>query len=254
MKRIITLCWLAIAASAPNANAVIPTAGISHFSMPVYAFYTSTDPTCQTGLTALLPMQSTPKTVDFMASTIIGTGTLANPINCVVLVFQNALTWNWSAGTYTTSTGGTSDSVCNAGGSVTSNICNANVTLSTPPAKITTDATAAGVTLSTSCPATPTGSEVVVVYISTNSLCTFVTATDTGTACFVSGHNIANPFTAAASASSTNGVHLTSVPFAAGATVYMADNPAGSIGAISSTACGNTGGTVLSFTNDGKLR
>ena len=86
---------------------------------------------------------------------------------------RNTLQAAVSGGNYTSTTNGTSDVACNNGGLVSSTPCSGVGNTITWIPSIQTAMAAVGLSSSlTTCPATPTGNEVVPLYISANSICT----------------------------------------------------------------------------------
>jgi hypothetical protein len=163
------------------AHADLPASAISTMNLSMFGMYTTSDPTCQKGLTATIPLSATSTTFNFAASPTLGSGPIASPINCVIFILKSGIIINYSAGTYTgTGTGGSpsSDSACFAGGSISQGICRSTTT--NFPAQVVSDAAAVGLTLTTTCPGSPTGNEVIPVYISTYSACTGSTVLDAG--------------------------------------------------------------------------
>ncbi|MGZ3688919.1 MAG: hypothetical protein ACXVBW_11495, partial [Bdellovibrionota bacterium] len=81
--------------------AYLPRAAITTETLKVYAVYTTTDATCQTGLVATVPMTATPVSVDFTKAIDAGAVSVSSPINCIIMVVANSVTVGWAAGTYT---------------------------------------------------------------------------------------------------------------------------------------------------------
>ncbi|HEV8247332.1 MAG TPA: hypothetical protein VGP93_16250, partial [Polyangiaceae bacterium] len=109
--------------SAPRSvDANLPASAITELSVAMYGLYTTSDPLCQTGLVATLPLTATPTAANLAASPTLGTGDLPpDGIACVVIVVKDSFMLGWAAGSYTgTSQFGTStfdDSNCDPGGS-----------------------------------------------------------------------------------------------------------------------------------------
>jgi hypothetical protein len=198
-------------------------------NITIYGMYTSSDPTCQTGLNATIALSSTPTTANLVTGPTLGSGPVANPINCVIFILKNQVGYVWPAGTYTSTSSGSSDSVCNTGGTLPQKICNHGETLSFP-SQIVADAASEGLTLPTGCSnGGATGNEVVPIFISTDSTCVGQAALDPAQ-CTSGGTNTNVPFQApTASGDSSHGCKLTAP--AAGASSYtLVIDPAGSIG------------------------
>ena len=248
MNKNLTLLISSFFLSTP-AFAFVPASAVTTMSLPVYGIYTSSDPTCTTGLIATVALTKTPQSINFAANPIIGSGSLPTTIGCVVIVTGNNLSNAWAAGTYTTTStsgGGGSypDSQCNAGGSNTGqSICNVgNGVVPTWPAKIITDAAAIGLTLkTTACSST---SDVVPLVLSTNSLCTGQNVADASVAACASGNN--NNFALPTStADASHGTKLTA-PSVAGDVKFIV-NPANTLGGNSSGVCNNISAPLFSF-------
>lgn len=166
---------------------------ITEITANLYGLYTTSDPLCQSELVATIPLSSTPRTFDMVGSPAMGNGPVATPVRCVVMVLKNSLQMGWKAGSYTSTTSGNSDAVCNSGGTVATKICgNGGVTTVTWPTQILTDMAATGLTATTSCPNPPSGNEVVAVFLSTYAKCTGNATLDAGTVGCVSGNNSVN--------------------------------------------------------------
>lgn len=192
MKKLIALCLFSgVLIVAQAANAALLRDDITEISTSLYGVYTSSDPTCATGLVPTLPVTSTPTSFNMAAAPRMGVGPVAAPLNCVIMVMRNNVTIGWKSGSYTSTTNGVSDSVCDSGGSRTIQVCRNNTTASWP-AQIVADLAAVGVTATTSCPNTVTGNEVIPVYISVASACTGNAAMDAGTAGCVGGSGFSN--------------------------------------------------------------
>ena len=153
--------------------------------LPVYGIYMSSDATCATGLTAVVPLTLTPQSLNFVTGPTIGSAsTLPTTVGCVIIVMQNTFSGAWQAGTYSGSSNGFSDNIaqCNNGGTVPSQpICQNGSGIPVWPTQITTDARSMGLTLkTTACAGTLT--DVVPLTLSTYSACTGSTIADAGIA------------------------------------------------------------------------
>lgn len=233
--------WFAILSMSVSSPvlAALPRSAVSSMIISYYGMYTTSDPTCQTGLVAALPLSSTLHSVDLTTRPTLGNGSVANPIKCVVLITKNTISETWASGSYTGTTDANNDSQCNAGSSsaLSYNVCRSVASLSYP-AQIVADAAAAGLTLASSCAANPTGTEVMPVYISTYSACSGNTATDPASC--TAGGSYPNAFAApTASGDVHNGIQLTS-PEAKG-TIYFVVDPTSTIG-----GCGSVGPNCVS--------
>ena len=173
MNRILIVLASVLVAVPAFAN--LPRSAISKMTIPVYGIYTTADATCQTGLIPTLPLSSTPVTFDMISSPTLGQGKRAKGIQCVIFVVQNSLTMNWAAGTYTTNSTQTngsgfySDSLCNAGGTVTTSICNSQV--ASYPAQVVSDLNALGLAPTTTCTGTGPLTGIIAFYLSTYAGC-----------------------------------------------------------------------------------
>ena len=177
----------------------------------------------------------------------IAIGPVADPIACVLMVMKNEITLTWISGTYTTTTSGLSDSVCNTGGSVTLNICKNNGSAVSPdwPTTVEEDMTRTGLSITRSCSSTPTGTEPVPVYISTYSKCTGnVTIDANQTGCVSGGNSASNTFNKPLAAGSLNGIKLNN-PQSSGRYRFSI-NPDGIVGNDNGT-CNNIGPPLFGF-------
>ena len=98
-----------------NAHAGISRTAITTVQFSIHGLYSTSDPTCRTGLVATIPITATPTAQNFVGSPTLGTGPIPTEIKCVVMLVKNRMVTTWSAGTYTTSTLGNPDSDCNGG-------------------------------------------------------------------------------------------------------------------------------------------
>ena len=230
-----------------SAFAFIPSASITTMSLKVYGIYTSADPTCATGMVATIPLTSTPQTLNFAQTPTIGSGAISETIGCVVIAIANNLSNGWAAGTYSSTSSGHSDNVCNAGGSNTGQaICgNGGSQTVSWPQKVITDAAAVGLTLASgSCNGVTT--EVVPLILSTNSACTGNQIADAGVSVCSGGNN--NNFNIPTSAGDVhNGTKLTA-PSVAGNLKFIV-NPSNTLGSDGSS-CGNLAAPLFSFAAD----
>jgi hypothetical protein len=167
---------------ASPAFAWLPRSAISSLKGSLYGLYTSADPTCQTGLVATIPLTKTPTAFDFTSGAAIGSGPVSSPINCIVMVAANSSTVAWAAGSYSgqsvfapgSSTFNDSNCNSNSGSPITGAMCNGSAI--SWPTQITSDLTALGLTGTTNC--TGSASEIIAIYISTDSKCTGIYAVD----------------------------------------------------------------------------
>lgn len=150
-------------ASAPSALASLARSAFSSVTASVYGVYVTSDATCQTGLYPAVSLTSTATSMDFTKNPSIGAGIVPSAINCMVVIMKNSLSLTWSAGSYT-------DSGCNSGGSTTVTPCSG--TTVTWPSALSTAMSTIGLSTISSCSSSPTGSEIVPVYLSSNSACT----------------------------------------------------------------------------------
>lgn len=256
MKTFLLLAASALMTSS-SAFAFLPVSAVTSMTLPVYGIYMSTDATCTTGMTATIPLSTTPQLINFVANPVIGTASnLPATIGCVVIVIKNNFTSAWSSGSYTgqsTTNGGSggpyNDSNCNGGGNNGSGaqICgNGSTQTVTWPTQITTDAAAIGLTLTTGT-CVGSASEVVPLTLSTNSGCTGNTTADAGVAA-CSGANTDNWDMPTSVGDVHNGTKMTA-PSTAGNLKFVV-NPTNSFGGTGSSTCGNTSPPLFSFTAD----
>ena len=173
------MCAFLLLASQAQAN--LARSNISNVGVSLYGVFITSDPTCQVGLIASVPLVKTPVSSNFATAPVLGAGPVPLRVGCIVLVVANQVQVGWKAGSYAAP-----DNVCAAGGTANVNPC-ASASLSWPSI-IAQSAQAVGLTLSTGCSATPTGTEVVPVYMSINSVCTGNSVIDQQTAgCTVAG-------------------------------------------------------------------
>ena len=212
MKRLIALGTALFSfASAAPAFANLSRDAVTSLQVKLYGFYTTTDATCQTGLVATIPLSKTATLYDMAKSPTFGSGNVASPIGCAIMVMANDLAESWAAGTYTTTTSGLSDSVCNSGGSSSgSHICRSQAL--SWPAQIQTDAAAVGLNLPSACSSSGSSSEVIALYLSTYSACAGNVTNDTNagrTQC-INGTNSTNTAFVAPTASgdTANGINI----------------------------------------------
>jgi hypothetical protein len=163
-----------------RAFAAIPASATTTMQMKIYGIYTTDDPTCRTNLKQSVALRATARDINMVSRPDFGSGPVANPIKCVVIIFGSPITVTVAAGTYTStttsSTGTTmSDSICNAGKSYSSPIESGGVmTEVTWVESIKTDLQALGLTPTLTVPASGQGTaaDIFPLYISTYSACT----------------------------------------------------------------------------------
>jgi hypothetical protein len=249
MKKNLFLALAAISVSS-SAFAFLPTSAVTMMSLPVYGIYTSSDPTCTTGMIATIPLSLTPQTINFAKSPTIGQGSVSATIGCVVIVVGNSLSNGWASGNYTGTSldlgvGTFNDSNCNSGG--TSNgqaICgNGSAKPVSWPTQITADAATIGLALTTG---TCTGvqSQIVPLVLSTNSACTGQPGVDATIPACTGGfvNNFAMPTSVG---DATHGTKLTA-PSTSGNLKFIV-NPSNTLGGSGTTTCGNTAAPLFSF-------
>lgn len=220
-----------------DAHATIPRSGVSSLVMQVYGLYFSSDPTCQTNLVATIPISKSAQSVDFLQSPVLGSGIIPSSVNCIVAVIKNSVNLTWASGSYTSTSSGGSDNVCNSGGTATMSPCNnASKTISWP-ATIQADMNAAGLTLASACSSSPTGNEIIPIYLSSYSACTNNSVYDP-----LLGRSScsANAFTPPTSSTSTSAGLALSGSTAQAAYAFVVD-PTGMVG-NSSGSCAATFG------------
>lgn len=221
------------------AHAFLSRSAISSLKVTIYGVYTTSDATCASGWVQSF-LSATPTVADFVQQASLGTGSSATPINCLLLIAKNSMLTSVAAGTYTTTSSSNPDSVCNAG--VTDqaqHICHSV----TPvwPSVVTTDAQAAGLTLATTCASSPTGNEVIPIYMSVNAACTGQQALDgSNTLCGSGGGSgpvaFVPPETTSTAGSSAKGIKLTSIA-SPGGTIFFTVDPDQSMGGDGSSNC-----------------
>lgn len=232
----------------PWAEANVPKSSMNNMIATVYGMYTTSDPTCQSGLIPTVPVSGSGQALDFVQKPTIGKGKMASPLNCIIVVMQNTVTMSWAPGNYKSVTingnNSFSDSSCNPGGNTTKTICNND----TPswPASVLQDVAAAGLTAALTCAATPTGTEVLPLYISTFSLCTHNTLVDGGVQACSKGSTTQSSFQPPGAASSTLGLKLSQVNSGKG-NYKIVVNPDGTVGATNATTCGSVSAPLFSF-------
>ena len=262
MKTILRLSAVFLMLGGGVAQATLPKSAFSSAKMSLHAAYVSSDPTCQTGLVAILPMSKTAKEVDFANNPEIATNVTGLPssIKCMVWVYQNTMSVAWKAGTYTTTTNQhgsvISDSGCNSGGDSTF-IPNNPFSYSGPsitytyPEKIQTDAAAVGLTLTTTISGTAaaTGTETSLAFLSTYSDCIAdqEDATSLANGCFASGYFPDSAIAPTAAGSKTEGIRLTE--FSGTSDITMVFDPTLMIAGTSGGSCSNYSGPKLSVHN-----
>lgn len=164
MKNVTKLMMAAamVLGSSP-AFATLPVSALT-YNLNIYAIYTSSDATCTSGMIATFGPVASPKAMNLASSATLGSGPIANPVRCMVVVAQNQNVVSWSAGSYSGSTGANPDSNCNAGGSTSwglgavSPYWNSTVKSGLQGVGLTIPSTTAG-----------TSSDIVPIYLSVNS-------------------------------------------------------------------------------------
>lgn len=180
---------------------------ISNVGVSLYGVFITSDPSCQVGLIASVPLTKTPTSSNFVTAPVLGAGPVPLRVACVVLVVANQVQVGWKAGTYSAP-----DNVCATSGTANVNPCtNASLTW---PALITQSAAGVGLTLSNSCPLTPLGTEVVPIYMSINSACTGNSVIDQQTTgCTVSGKTTSSVVQApSTNSSASSGARIMDLP------------------------------------------
>ncbi len=201
----IIIATLALIAQQAHAN--LARSNISNVGVSLYGVFMTSDPSCQANLIASVPLTKTPVSSNFVTAPVLGAGPVPNKVACVVLIIANQVQVGWNAGAYSAP-----DNVCATGG-----IANVNPCMSTTltwPAIITQSAQIAGLTLANSCGAAPTGTEVVPVYMSIDSVCTGNSVVDSQTnGCTVSGKTTSSVAQAPRTInSSTSGARIQYLP------------------------------------------
>jgi len=190
-----------------QAQANLSRTTISNLGVSLYGVYMTSDPSCQVGLVPSVPLAKSPTTSNFVSSPVLGAGPVPNRVACVILIIANQIQVTWQAGSYVAP-----DNVCSAGGTANVNPCvNTNITW---PASITQAAAASGLNLSSSCASSPTGTEVVPIFMSIDSSCTGSSVIDQQTTgCTSAGKSTSTPVQAPISINSTtSGSRIMSLP------------------------------------------
>lgn len=156
---------------ASTGHAGLSQAAVTTLSFKMHGLYTTSDPTCQTGLVATIPLSKAGTTYNLAASPTFGDGPIPADIQCVVMVIANKITTAWAAGTYTTTSNGNPDSVCNPGGTENVPLCNGvDADRITWPTQIQQDFAALGLTPATACQ-NANAAMLIPLYLSTHSYC-----------------------------------------------------------------------------------
>ena len=233
-----------------SAFAFIPASSITSQKVKLYAIYTTADATCQTNLVATVPMVATPLSLELTTGPQVnGSVSVSNPVNCIIAVVGNSSTLTVPASSAYTGTSAFSptnanvaDTNCAAGlAAVAGTVTNAVGNPITWPTQITTDLTAKSLTGAT---VTSTStSDIIPIYISTNSKCTAQYATDknvTGCTAYTGvSAPTTNPHAFPTAANSTTQGILLAASIASGAAngYKLVFNPANSVGG-SNGGCG----------------
>lgn len=244
MKKLL-LCLIAALATT-NAHAALSRSAFSALDVQIHGVFVSSDPSCQTGLVQTVPVSRGGNLVNFLSGPTLGSGFVPGDVNCIVVLLRNSIGVRWNAGNYTGS-----DAACSNGGSTTVYPCTSR-TVSMPSA-ISSAMAAAGLTETTTCSSSPSGSEIVPLYISSNSACTGNSTTDS--ALGRSGCD-PNPFSYPTTGTNTSSGIIMTGSQAQNAYAIVID-PTGLIGGVasgSSTSCttatnprfGARGGTTVS--------
>jgi len=190
--------------------AIVPQSAVTSAAFEAYALYFSNDPTCQTGLTAVMPFQSTARTLNFAQNPEMGNAD-ASTVKCTIAILKNAV------GPFVVAAGSYGTTHCDAGATIAGGTLCASSGTGTDslsyPAQVVADAAAAGVTLATTCSGA-TNNSVVPQYRSTYSRCTGLSSDPAS--CQVAG--AMHPLAAPTGPDSLNGVQF--VTPEAGGTVY----------------------------------
>lgn len=239
MKKITFLTMMCMAVSTCSWAATLPRTAVKQLTLSIYGIYTSSDPTCATGLIATVSLAATPTDRDMVSSPTLGTGPVASPIKCVVVIAKNGVTNGWKskeeAGVESYNVD-TEPTACDAGSAGTKKaICGNKTPAESPywPEQISTDMAAAGLTKTTTC--TGSTDEIIPIYLSTYAACVGTATADAGVdGCQISeGGGGSYPANDAFSAPTeenqlTKGVKLTA-PEAASRYKFIVD-PEGTIG------------------------
>jgi hypothetical protein len=220
---------------------------VTSAQLTLYGIYTTSDATCQTGWVKSF-LNSSPSTKDVVKGDSFGSGPTSAPINCALIIAKNSSTNVVAPGTYTgvngANQGGGSDSACNNGVTQTQHICRGETV--SFPAAVVADAAALStpISLTTTCPASPTGNEIIPIYLSVNSACTGQATIDgTNPLCGNaggSGPDAFNPPESTSTAgSSAKGLLVTSIASAAGTNVYFTVKTANTMGGDGNGQCTN---------------
>lgn len=202
-----------------NLQANIIRSSVNQVGVGLYGVYMTKDPSCQTGLMSAVFLSRTASSIDFAKAPNLTTATVPAKIGCVVLIVKNQI----QLGLKNLNFSG-NDSVCTGVGSVTTNVCTQQSQISWP-SQIQQDAQTQGLSLATSCGASPTGNEVVPIYLSINSKCSGSSNADSANSSCVSASGLSTTKVSQApgtSGSTTSGVNL-SLPIVKGRLVIVVD-------------------------------
>ncbi len=251
-----------IASILPSARANLPASAITSLTIPIYAIYMTSDPTCQTGLVATVPLVANPTPTNMAASPELGTGPIPDGgVSCVVIVANDNLSLAWAPGTYTSQSHfGTStfeDSNCNAGGSEGPlHLCQQDKTNTEPtwPKQVKDDLDAAG--LSSKLCANGTG-EIVPLFLSSYSKCVGEVTADNSigggcewslnTSVTPEGYRSNSIWAAPTAAGDTkHGAHIDALPSTVTKFKFLID-PTPTVGGNGGTSCGGLGPPRFAF-------
>lgn len=157
------------------AFATIPSSSINQATLYIHGIYTTSDPTCRSDLIATVPLKKDAVAFNLAAAPNLGKGLAADPIKCVIFVMKSQATVAWNAGSYTSTTNGNSDNVCNAGGSTSFALCPSSMSTFWPDA-IKEQASAVGLTRTDTCTGSTT--DTIPLYLSSYARCSGDTSVD----------------------------------------------------------------------------
>jgi hypothetical protein len=178
-----TLAFFSMVGFMPQkSQAFIPVSAVTDVEIAVYGMYTTSDASCRTGWQAVLPFNASPVNRNFAAAggVALGTGSISNPTNCILMIIKNSGLFTVTPGTYTSTSNGVSDANCNPGLSGAKRVFYGGSSYQQSTGRVwpastelpSQDMTAAGITQVTTFNGSETGDEIVPVYISVNSACT----------------------------------------------------------------------------------
>ncbi len=105
--------------AAPVAKAALSASNITSTKVWVHGIYTSDDDTCRTNLVPTMPIVKDPVQTDLASTPLLASGPVAEPVRCVVVLIANRVDLTYKPGPYATP-----DNECDAGGTISTPLCN----------------------------------------------------------------------------------------------------------------------------------